>query len=336
MELILKNITDDIKELSIQSTSGQKVVLLNIGASLTEWVTSSGLNIVAGYKNYCDYQHAGMYLGTNVGMNAGRIENGDIILDGESIHLASKHPHFLHGGDDSLAFRIFDVSVEKNTTSQTIICFSHHYKNPLYKAEYYVEIRYYIIEGSIKIVYDVSSTKMGICNLTNHSYFNLDGSFDSSLSTHELKINSSKVVLVNDDIIGQEIVNVSNLEYDFTSMKPIMPVIDVIKSRKELSRGLDHYFVFDHISNDSQITLKSNKSNLQLNVFTTYPGVTIYTTNYPTKKVLKHGYFPAEHSGICLEVQFQSNAINDSRFIPGIVSPDKPYHHEIYFQLGGL
>ncbi len=336
MELITKNITNEIKELTITSMRGQKVVLLNVGASLTEWVTSTGLNIVAGYKDYRDYQQPGMYLGTNVGMNAGRIENGEIIFDGKKHHLNSKHPHFLHGGDDSLAFRVFDVNVEKNTSSQTIICFSHQYRNRILFGDYNIQIRYYIIEGSIRIVYDVSSTEKTLCNLTNHTYFNLEGSFDTSLTSHELKINSKKVVTVNDDIIGKECLDVKNTEFDFTSFKPIIPVIETIKSRGEKARGLDHFFVFDHISTDSQITLKSTKSKLELNVFTTYPGVTVYTTNYPDKKMLKHGYYPAEHSGICLEVQFQSNAINDSRFTLGLVSPDQPYHHEIYYQLGGL
>lgn len=335
MELTTKNITNEIKELTITSLNGQKIVLLNVGASLTEWVTSSGLNIVAGYKDYRDYQKPGMYLGTNVGMNAGRIENGEFVLDGKKYHPTSDHPHFLHWGNDSLAFRVFDVSVEKNTSSQTVICFTHHYINQFLFGDYSIQIRYYIIEGSVRIVYDVSSNEKALCNLTNHSYFNLDGSFDSSLASHELKIKSKKVVLVNEDIIGKDLINVKDTEFDFTISKPIMPVIDKIKSRGEKARGLDHYFVFDKVSTEAQITLKSKKTNLQLNVFTTYPGVTIYTTNYPSKNKLKHGYYPAEHSGICLEVQFQSNAVNDSRFSLGVVSPDKPYHHEIYYQLGG-
>ncbi|PKL00093.1 MAG: hypothetical protein CVV56_07720 [Tenericutes bacterium HGW-Tenericutes-1] len=335
MNIITNNITNTIKEITIISEKNQKISLINIGASLTEWVTSSWKNIVAGYQDYHDYLKPGMYLGTNVGMNAGRIENSVIEIDGKKIILNSKHPHFLHGGDNSLAFKTFDVSIEKNSTNQVIICFSHDYSDENLPGIFRVEIRYYIIEGSIRIVYDVSSSHNSLCNLTNHTYFNLDGDFTHDLSNHELKIKASHVVLVNQDIIGKEIIDVTNSEFDFRMMKPIMPTIETIKLRGEKALGLDHYFPFDKVSTEAQITLKSKTSNKELNVFTTYPGVTIYTTNYPEKKMLKHGYTPLQHSAICLEVQFQSNAINDKRFEAGLVSPNRPYHHEIYFQLGG-
>lgn len=336
MDIIVTNITDQIKELSIISNKGQKISLINIGASLTEWITWTGLNIVAGYKDFHDYQKPGMFLGSNVGMNAGRIENSVMNIDGKQFQLKSNHPHFLQGGNDSLAYRIFDMTIEKNSTSQAIICFSHEYQNENYPGRYNIQIRYFVIEGSIKIVYDVSSTEKSICNLTNHSYFNLDGDFSHDLSNHELKIKSNQVVLVNQDIIGKEILDVDNTIYDFRSSKPMMPVIESIKIHKEKARGLDHFFLFEKTATTAQVTLKSNLSNLELNVFTTYPGVTIYTTNYPTNKMLRHGYCPVEHSAICLETQFQSNAINDKRFDVGVVSNEQPYHHEIYFQLGGL
>lgn len=336
MDIITKNITNSIQELTITSEKGQKVGLINIGASLTEWVTSTGINIVAGYQDYHDYLKPGMYLGTNVGMNAGRIENSTFEIDHHKYLVKSTHPHFLHGGDDSLAFRIFDVSIEKSSTNQAIICFSHDYYSQFSNSYQRVEIRYYIIEGSIKIVYDVSSSDLSLCNFTNHSYFNLDGDFSHDLSNHELKIKANRVVLVNQDIIGKEMINIAYTEFDFKVLKPIMPVIEIIKKRLEKARGLDHYFVFDKVSSDAQVTLKSKTSNLELNVFTTYPGITIYTTNYPEKKMLRHGYALCQHSAICLEAQFQSNAINDPRFEAGLVSPKRPFHHEIYFHLGGL
>jgi len=164
----------------------------------------------------------------------------------------------------------------------------------------------------------------------------LDGDFSHDLSNHELKIKANRVVLVNQEIIGKNMIDVFQTEFDFKTLKPIMPVINLIKNRHEKALGLDHFFVFNQVSNEAQITLKSHKSKLELNVFTTYPGTTIYTTNYPEDLLLRHGYFPVQHSAICLETQFQSNAINDHRFEVGLVSPSLPYHHEIVYQLGGL
>lgn len=336
MDIITNNITDSIKELIITTEKGQKVSLINIGASLTEWVTTTGANIVAGYADYHDYLKPGMYLGTNVGLNAGRIENSTFEIDQQKYHVKSSHPHFLHGGDDSLAFRLFDISIEKVSTNQAIILFSHDYHSEYTHSDQRVEIRYYIIEGSIKIVYDVSSTDKTLCNLTNHSYFNLDGDFFHDLSNHELYIKANRVVLVNQDIIGKDMIDVTNTEFDFRTLKPIMPTINIIKNRKEKARGLDHYFMFEKVSSDAQVTLKSKISNLELKVFTTYPGITIYTTNYPENKMLRQGYALTDHSAICLEAQFQSNAINDQRFDVGLVSPKQPFHQEIYFQLGEL
>jgi aldose 1-epimerase len=153
------------------------------------------------------------------------------------------------------------------------------------------------------------------------------------MENYLLTIPASKVVLVNDQMIGKQIVDVKGTPFDFVNTSNLLESIQKIESTGIKARGIDHYFVFDTSSGKNKITLESLSSKRKLSLITTYPGVTIYTANYPTLKSINNHQILVKHGAICLEAQYQSNAINDERFSLGFVTPDSPYHHEIEYLL---
>ncbi|MFA5006015.1 MAG: hypothetical protein WC509_00895 [Candidatus Izemoplasmatales bacterium] len=336
MNISIRTMDDDIREIDVVSAQGQRVSLLSVGAALTSWRTDSGIDIVAAYQNVTDYRKGGMYLGTTVGPIAGRVENGVFAIGGKTYRSPENPPHFLHGGIDSIAFRNFADEIEKNGPEEAVVRFTHRFRHHLIPGTIDVSIRYVIRHGMIRIVYDATSDEPTVSNFTNHSYFNLDGDFARDLSNHELLIKADRVVLVDDDILGRTIAPVKGTPFDFTTKKAIMPSVLEIKGTGHASRGIDHYYLFEPGAKAPQVELTSLKTGLTLSVSTTTPGVTVYTGNYPKENPLRSGGTLAQHGSICFETQFQSNAMNDPRFVPALVSPERPWHQETTFSLGGM
>lgn len=333
MNIKISQVNQLYSQISIQSLLGQEVLLFTVGASLIKWTEKSGINVVARYNDPLDYLKPGMYLGTTVGMNSGRIENGEFFLGGKNYHIHGEHPHFLHGGDNSLSFQNFDFTIEKNTDSETIVCFSNRYHAEYLPGHQFVLIRYLIREDEITIQYDVTSDQLTLCNLTNHSYFNLEGDFTHPIQYHELQLPSAQVCLVNADFIGKQLIDVAQTNYDFMQYAPVLERVEVIRASQDPAFGLDHYFPFISGKQQEPIRLRSTKSGLELFVETSYPGVTVYSTNFPNSKAINEDKKLALTGAICLETQFASNAINDSRFQVGLVSPAQPYHHFIRYRI---
>ncbi|MDD3122583.1 MAG: hypothetical protein PHC62_03585 [Candidatus Izemoplasmatales bacterium] len=321
--------------ITISSLMGQEVELLTVGASLTKWITKKGINIVASYKNPLDYYKPGMYLGTTVGLNSGRIEDSKFYLDNKLYQIKSANSEFLHGGDNSLSFQNFDYSIEINTDELVIISFSLVYQPGYLPGIQKVIVKYIIRDGQIRITFDVTSDTLTLCNLTNHSYFNLDGEFNDTVKNHSLQLPSSRVVLINKNFIGKEILDVKDTFYDFTTLSLVLPKVEAIRKSGDPAFGLDHYFPFDGGKQLAPIRLYSNKTKLLLEVFSSYPGVTVYSSNFPNEKLLHNNRKLALSGAICLETQYASNAINDSRFEKGIIDLNHPYHHFIEYTIGG-
>ncbi len=323
------------KELIIRHVSGQEIRLLSIGATLKRWLTIDQIDIVAGYESIDDYALPGMFLGTNVGLVAGRLDNSQFLIHGKFYQLHSHSESFLHGGDDSIAFRQFDDFIIKNDDDETIIQFRNTYQNAQLPGIQSLLITYSIKLNHLSVIYDVSSTEPCPCNITNHSYFNLNGTFDKPIENHMLWLSSSSVVEVDDHMIGRSILPVTNTPFDFTQSSLIMDRVNELKKTHSRTKGIDHFYILKGDHENPTIKLSSSTSHKTLWITTDYPGVTVYTTNYPSLKKLHNHYPMTQHGAICLEAQYQSNAINDSRFSAGIVEPERSYHQEIHYVLRG-
>ncbi len=327
-EIIQNNIT----KLSIVFESGLTYELLSLGASLSRWISKDGTELVAGYRDYEDYLQAGMYLGTCVGMNAGRIDGGLCNIEGTQYHFTSKANHYLHGGDRGINFVNFTISQITHDHHEAVIYFSTNFLHEFIGSTAQILIRYSLREDGFSIRFIVTTDKTTICNLTNHSYFNLDGDFAKDLSNHFLFVNASNVVAVNNGMIGTDILSVQNTPFDFTKLHPLMPAITNPSLKSQKAAGIDHFFILDKYQKPD-LVLYSQKSRRRLEVTSTYPGITLYTTNYPTKKPLQKGELMGLHGAIAIEPQFQSNAVNDHRFTNYLLTPNETYDHTIEYCL---
>lgn len=333
MKITHTTINEKLKTVRVVFENSAYFEFLNCGASLTRWVTTDSRGIVAGYENYEEYQKDGFYFGCTVGLTAGRIANGRCVIEGTPYVFESKAKHFLHGGEKGLCFSLFDLENIEEGNESAVLTYCSDYRHPFIPGVTTVRVRYTVRPDYLKSDYFATTTHTTLCNLTNHSYFNLSGDFTRNLGNQQLRLRASNVVLVDDEIVGHDLINVRGTIFNFTRTKKVLPVVTNPLLKNQGAKGLDHFFVFDRTISAPDISFCSKETNTRLEINTSYPGVTIYSTNYPTKQFLQNGFRAALHSALAIEPQFQSNGINDPRFFNLILHPEETYHHFIEYKL---
>jgi aldose 1-epimerase len=149
-------------------------------------------------------------------------------------------------------------------------------------------------------------------SLTNHAYFNLKGEGKGSILDHELSLNCSRYLPVNDESIPVgNLCSVEGTPFDFRSPKLIGRDI------AEIGSGYDHCFVVDGdpgVLRPCARVVEKTTGRI-MTVFTTHPGVQFYTGNNLNDTIGKNGSIYSKHSGFCLETQHFPDSPNQSAFL---------------------
>src|SRR5690606_27201906 len=245
------------------------------------------VNVALGFSNIDDYVNLSPYFGCITGRYANRIANGQFTLEGETYQLAiNDEPNTLHGGERGFDKRIWTPS---NVTDTSI---SLSYTSPDgeegYPGTLDVTVTYTLTDdNAIQIDYEATTDATTVVNLTNHTYFNLNGDGVGSILDHELQLNASNYTPVDDTLIPTgEIASVEGTPFDFREPKPIgQDIRNYAYEQLALGRGYDHNFVIDRSSPDDHELIpigraKSPNTGIVLEVETTEPGVQLYTGNF--------------------------------------------------------
>ena len=173
------------------------------------------------------------------------------------------------------------------------------------------------------IKYEYKSNKSTHVNLTNHSYWNLEKNKKNLIYNHDLKLNSSKYLEINKNLIPTgRFKNVKKSIYDFLNFENIGKKLNYFKTKKLniKFKGFDTTFVVRKNSKNLVGTLKNNNTNIKVNFFSNLPGVQLYSAqNLNYKKKL----FP--YQGICLETQYFPDTPNKKNFPSTLIKPNKRY-----------
>ncbi len=333
MKIERLNPIDAVSLVRLDFADGSVCEFADVGASLTRWISAEGTALVAGYRDYSRYLQGGMYFGTTVGLTAGRIRGGKCTVKGKDYQFSSTAKNFLHGGDRGLSFFRFALESLETDGESAVLLYRADYRQEFMPGIVTVRVRYACRPGTIRLDFSAETTETALVNLTNHSYFNLDGDYTRDLSSHDLRVRANRVILVDDEVVGLDPVSVEGTVFDFRNRKPILPSVLDPLLQNQTARGIDHVFLLDRSLPGSDLTLFSRNSGRKLDISTSYPGVTLYTTNYPLPVALADGSLPARHSAIAIEPQFPSNGINDPRFFDLILEPGTPYRHFIEYRI---
>lgn len=261
-------------------------------------------DVVLGYDTVKEYEENDGYLGATIGRVGNRIKGGKFTLNGEDYTLAVNNgPNHLHGG-----LKGFDKVVWKATERENSIVFSHLSPDgdEGYPGNLNALVEVILKENAITLKYCAETDKDTLINLTNHSYFNLNGKGD--VLNHTLKLNADKFNVGDGDCLPTgEIAGVENTVMDFRTPKKIGEGVDSNEPCVKLSGGYDSNFV---LNGNPAAKLQSEESGIEMTVLTDEPGVQVYSANFLTPRNGKNGAKYSERHALCLETQHFPDSIH--------------------------
>ncbi len=319
---------------TLDSGSGVTAKISTYGAILQQFIipdrSGESTNILLSYHSLEEALKGGVF-GSVIGRFANRIDKGGFTIDGDFFPLETvnaKTGVHIHGGKRGMQRQLWTMSsprVDKRGVSLTLSLTSPDGEEG-YPGEVEVSLQYTLTDkGVLKLIYRATTTRATHLNLTNHAYFNLAGS--GTILDHKLELNADSYLEVDARKIPTgKLTPVENTPFAFTKEKRIGDTIDQIEGG-----GYDHCYVIDADGAKSKLhkvaTLSDPESGRALSVFTTKPGVQIYTANHFSGEP-----FP-KWGGICFETQYFPDTPNHSHFPSSLLRPGQEYQHTTEFRV---
>ena len=305
--------------ITLKNNQGMEVCLTNYGGRVVSISVPNKdgkpTDVVLGYDNihqYADTLNSPSDYGSSVGRYANRIKDSKLQLNGQTYQLkANDNGNCLHGGGATgWLNQVYDVTA-KNDSSVT---FTIHAKdgengfpgNVTATATYTVKS-----DNTLDIVFGATTDKETVINMTNHSYFNLNGdpskeSFDQIMYVNADKFTPSDKLYIPTG----EIKDVTGTPMDFRTPTEIGKKVDYNFEQIKNATGYDHNWCLNTYKNgkgdDKTVcaSLYSPKSGILLEVFTNEPGIQVYTGNFQGTGIsCKHGIKYPKHVSVCFESQ---------------------------------
>lgn len=284
-------------------------------------------NVNLGFDSLDKYLAHGAFFGCTTGRYANRIAAGRFTLDGKEYTLATNGAHHLHGGKRGFDKYIWNSEIVRNPDSVGVkFTLLSKDGDEGYPGNLNAQVVCTLTNADeIKLEYRATTDRPTILNLTNHAYWNLGGAGSGDVLGHKLMLAADKFVAVDDAAIPTgELADVKKTPLDFTEPHTIGERIDEMKKAAP-HRGYDHCFVLRGQKGALELAarVEDPKSGRTMEVYTTEPGVQLYTANYLDGDA-KNGGYP-QHAAFCLETQHYPDSPNRPKFPTTVLKPGETY-----------
>jgi len=316
---------------TLTNARGLVAKITNFGTILTELHVPDRKgrlgDVVCGFDNLAPYLKRHPYFGCTVGRVANRIAGGRFMLDGKSYSLAVNNgPNALHGGVKGFDQALWKATPLRGATVRFDYTSADGEEG--YPGKLAVTVIMKLTDANEFLIdYTATTTRPTPINLTNHSYFNLAGRGD--IKNHKLMIAADFYTPSTPSLIPTgEVRPVKGTPLDFTRPHAVGARFAKLGGNPQ---GYDHNFVLRGDATHSGrpafcARVIEPKSGRVMEVFTTEPGVQLYTANWLDGSLVgKSGVAYVRHCGLCLETQHFPNAINIPHFPNTVLPPGQTY-----------
>lgn len=300
---------------------------------------SEPVDVVLGFDSIDGYLSAAeKYHGAIVGRFANRIANGKFFIDDKEYSLAINNPpNSLHGGVSAMHNQVWSI-VNQESNSIILEYVSPHMEEG-FPGELLTQVKYELKGSDLVINYNAKSTKDTIINLTHHSYFNLNGEGRSTALDHDLRINAEYYTPINQNTIPTGKLDlVDGTPFDFTSKKKLGAHINEENEQLQFGYGYDHNYVINNYEKNTLgfvANITGNLSGINLEVWSTEPGVQLYTANHLNgEDVGKSGKSYTKRSAFCLETQHFPDSPNQAQFPSTFLSETDVFTSRTEYRFG--
>lgn len=332
---------DSVQLYTLKNDKGMEVCITNFGGRIVSVMvpdkTGDMKDVVLGFDSIVDYINVPSDFGASIGRYANRIKQGQFILDGDTIHLPQNNfGHCLHGGPKGWQYQVYKANLLNDSTLELTRFSPDGDSN--FPGNVTATVTYQLTDdNAIDIKYAATTDKKTIINMTNHSYFNLSGNPANAATDHILYVNADSYTPVDSTFITTgEIVTVKNTPMDFNTPKTIGQDInkfDFVQLKN--GNGFDHNWVLNTAGDISKVAARLNSpvSGITLEVFTSEPGIQVYTGNFLDGTVTgKKGIVYNQRASVCLETQHYPDSPNKTEWPSVVLEPGQTYNSECIYK----
>lgn len=286
-------------------------------------------DLVLGYDNFQGYENDSNMFGATIGRYAGRIKNGRYKLNGIDLFFDKNFsPNHIHGGKNGFQKQLWHCTTSINALEFTRISNDGEERYP---GNLFIKVSFKLSNlNELTITYSATSDKDTIINLTNHSYFNLNGHQNGNILDHLLYSPADRYAPCDENNLPTgEILSVHKTPFCFNSPKLINQ--DILCPSHHLSdfTGYDHkLFLPVSVENDLTAILYSKISGIKLSIFSTQPCFQLYTGNHLDSVPGKNMAFYEKNSGICIENQLEGIDFELKNFNASILRKNCVYNQK--------
>lgn len=329
-----------VYKYTLTNESGASVTLCNIGAAIVS-VNVPDRNgklgdVVLGYSKAESYFADGPCAGKCPGRYANRIAKGHFTLDGKEYDLpVNNGPNHLHGGPEGFQNKVWESRKHKGGVEFKYVSADGEMGYP---GNLVVVARYeWSEENELRLTFTAKTDATTVVNLTNHVYFNLN--CKGSVLGHYLKLNASEYLPTDETLIPVgESESVAGTPMNFVNAKTLRRDIKKDFPALKYGKGYDACWLIDGYT-PGQIQeaaeLYSKQSGRMLKVYTTQPGVQIYTGNWLEGcPAGKRGRVYHDYDAVAIECQHYPDSPNKPEYPSTVLKPGKKFQEAIIFAFG--
>ncbi|MBQ4818552.1 aldose epimerase family protein [Aquimarina sp. MMG016] len=315
--------------LYLKNDNGARLCITNFAATVMslEIPKKNGdlLNVVVGFDSLQDYiekskTKESKFLGASIGRYAGRISNEKININNVDYPLYHEDGVHLHGGRKGFDERVWDIDyIDEDELLVSLSYLSEHMEEG-YPGNLRVKVTYQLTTANeLKITYQAVSDEDTVVNLTNHTYYNLNGK--NTITDHTLHLNCTDYLEVNEKQLPTgKILPVKGTKYDYLDPQKLIKLSE--------SGIIDDTLIINSEKNNKAAAITSMESGIKMEVHTNQPAIVIYTPekfpdcNY--RKGAEYNRFPA----ICFETQNYPDAPNQTHFPSALLKAGELYENK--------
>ena len=329
----------------LKNKNGYEVAVTNYGGSLVAIMVPDKdgqvANVIQGHDNIHDAINSPEpFLSTLVGRYGNRIAKGKFTLEGKEYSLSINNgPNHLHGGPTGFHARVWDAEQLSENSLKL------HYLSADGEEGFPGNLDMTVVytftdDNELVIDYTGTTDKTTVVNMTNHGFFSLTGIANPTPTIEDLEceINADYYVPIDDTSIPTgEIESVKGTPFDFTTPHAVGERIDADHIQTKRGAGYDHCFVLNK-KQPGELTFAARvvepKSGRTMEVYTTEPGVQVYTDNWADGYKGQHGATFPRRSAICFEAQHFPDSPNHPYFPSVVLKPGEVYTQKTIYKFG--
>lgn len=314
---------------TLKNRNGMHADITNYGAKIVTLFAPDKdgklADVVLGFETLDEWLEKETYFNTVVGRFANRIKDGKFTLDGKQYQLAINNgTNHLHGGNTGFNQKVWDVmEVSENSLKLQYISVDgeEHYPGTLTATVTYALTE----DNALSIHYEATTDKPTIVGFTNHAYFNLKGAGEGNIRDHILQLNADFYTEIDDTQSPTgEIKSVTGTPMDYRNAQAIGERID--DPFFAIGRGLDNNWIINKAQQgDCALAGSVSAANRTMEVYTTLPGIQVYTGNWVEQNIGKYGKKYDVQYAVCMEAQGFPNSPNLPFFPSPVLRPGETY-----------